>query len=67
MHDGKRVVECLKKALKTSGQCLERSVQVQLYVEILNTYIWSYEVNNEQVSLSTSVCVYVCLTDCRIS
>jgi len=49
MHDGKRVVECLKKALRIAGQSLDKSVQVQLYVEILNNYINCYEKNNDQV------------------
>lgn len=32
LRDGKRVVECLKKALKTANQCMDQSVQVQLFV-----------------------------------
>jgi len=53
MLDGKRVVECLKKGLRIAGQSLDKSVQVQLYVEILNSYIWSYEKNNDQVTVQT--------------
>ena len=51
MHDGKRVVECLKKGLRIANQCMDSSVQVQLFIEILNHYIYFYEKGNDQVSL----------------
>ncbi|EEC19703.1 vacuolar sorting protein, putative, partial [Ixodes scapularis] len=50
MHDSKRVVECLKKGLRIATQCMDSSVQVQLFVELLNYYIYFYEKGNEQVS-----------------
>jgi len=53
MKDGKRVVECLKKGIRIAGQSLDKSVQVQLYIEILNSYIWCYEKNNDQVTVQT--------------
>ena len=37
--DPKRVLECLKKAGRIAQQCMDTSVQVQLLVELLNTYI----------------------------
>lgn len=49
MHDGKRVLECLKKATNTAKQCMDSSVQAQLLVEILNHCIYFHEKNNEQV------------------
>ncbi len=49
MHDGKRVVECLKKGLRIANQCMDSSVQVQLFVEVLNHYIYFYEKGNDQV------------------
>ena len=49
MRDGKRVLECLKKALRIANQCMDSAVQVQLFVEILNHYIFFYEKGNDQV------------------
>ncbi|XP_074645707.1 vacuolar protein sorting-associated protein 35-like [Tubulanus polymorphus] len=51
MHDGKRVMECLKKGLRIANQCMDNSVQVQLFVEILNHYIYFYEKGNDQVTI----------------
>ena len=50
MHDGKRVMECLKKGLRIANQCMDNSVQVQLFIEILNHYTYFYEKGNDQVS-----------------
>lgn len=43
-------MECLKKALKIANQCMDPSLQVQLFIEILNRYIYFYEKENEAVS-----------------
>ncbi|XP_002130247.2 vacuolar protein sorting-associated protein 35 [Ciona intestinalis] len=43
MRESRRVVECLKKAIRTANQCMEPAVQLQLFVEILNKYIYFYE------------------------
>ena len=51
MRDGKRVMECLKKALRIANQCMDASVQVQLFVEILNYYIYFFEKGNDQVTI----------------
>ena len=53
--DPKRVLECLKKAGRIAQQCMDTSVQVQLLVELLNTYMLFYEKGNEQVY--TCVCL----------
>lgn len=50
-HDGKRVVECLKKGLRIAKQCMDVSVQVQLFVELLNHYIYFFEKGNDQVTI----------------
>lgn len=47
--DGKRVMECLKKALKIANQCMDPSLQVQLFIEILNRYVCFYERENDAV------------------
>ena len=44
------MLECLKKAGRIAQQCMDTSVQVQLLVELLNTYILFYEKGNEQVA-----------------
>lgn len=51
LHDGKRVAECLKKALKIGSQCMDKAVQAQLFVEILNSYIYFYEKSNEHITV----------------
>ncbi|XP_035680278.1 vacuolar protein sorting-associated protein 35-like isoform X2 [Branchiostoma floridae] len=51
LQDGKRVMECLKKGLRIANQCMDKSVQVQLFIEILNRYIFFYEKGNEAVNV----------------
>ena len=48
------MLECLKKAGRIAQQCMDTSVQVQLLVELLNTYILFYEKGNDQVTHDTS-------------
>lgn len=50
-QDGKRVIECLKKGLRIAAQCMDISVQIQLYVELLDHYIYFFEKGNEHVSV----------------
>lgn len=49
LQDSKRVSDCLKKGVKIANQCMDSSVQVQLFVELLNHYIYYYEKGNDQV------------------
>ncbi|KAK6178405.1 hypothetical protein SNE40_013199 [Patella caerulea] len=51
MKDGKRVSDCLKKGLKIANQCMDSSVQVQLFVELLNNYIYFYEKGCDQIPI----------------
>ncbi|KAJ3024453.1 UNVERIFIED_CONTAM: Vacuolar protein sorting-associated protein 35 [Siphonaria sp. JEL0065] len=51
-RDGKKVLECLQKALKIADSVLETSVNTQLFVEILEQYIWFYESGNEYVNVN---------------
>lgn len=57
-RDGKRTSDCLKKGVKIANQCMDNSVQVQLFVELLNHYIYYYEKGNDQVMLRVSMCCY---------
>ena len=47
----KRVVECLKKSGRIASQCMDTNVQVQLLVELVNTYCLFFEKGNSEVSL----------------
>jgi len=51
IRDGKKVVDCLKKALKIANQCMDPVVQVQLFNQILNSYILYYEDNNQLITI----------------
>ena len=58
-RDGKRVLECLQRALRVADACMDSSVSVELFVEILNQYVYYYEQQNEVVSqrsASSAVC-----------
>jgi vacuolar protein sorting-associated protein 35 len=50
-RDGKRVLECLQKALKIADSVMDQTVNVELFVEILERYIWYYEKRNDFVSI----------------
>lgn len=49
--NGKRVLECLQKALKIAGSCMEVSIKVYLFVEILNQYLFYFENQCEAVTI----------------
>uniref|UniRef100_T1ISA6 Vacuolar protein sorting-associated protein 35 n=1 Tax=Strigamia maritima TaxID=126957 RepID=T1ISA6_STRMM len=51
IRDGNRVFDCLKKGLRIANQCMDPSVQVQLFVELLNHYMYFYEKGNDQVTV----------------
>lgn len=50
-RDGKRVLECLQRALRVADACMDAAVSVELFVEILNQYVYFYDQENEAVSL----------------
>lgn len=49
--NGKRVLECLQKSLKIADTCMDASMNVHLFVEILNQYIYYFENNCEAVTV----------------
>jgi vacuolar protein sorting-associated protein 35 len=49
-RDGKRVLECLQRALRVADACMDTAVSVELFVEILNRYVYYYEQENDAVS-----------------
>ena len=52
LKDGKHTADCLKKAVRIATQCMDKAVQVQLFVEILNSYVFFLEKGNDQVYCS---------------
>eukprot|EP00842_Homolaphlyctis_polyrhiza_P000883 jgi/Hompol1/1796/HPOL_004967-RA len=50
-RDGKRVLECLQKALKIADSVMDPSINVELFVEILERYVWFYEQRNDTITV----------------
>jgi len=50
-RDGKRVLECLQRALRVADACMDAAVSVELFVEILNQYVYYFDQENEAVSV----------------
>ncbi|KAL8945024.1 MAG: hypothetical protein Q9216_000008 [Gyalolechia sp. 2 TL-2023] len=49
-RDGKRVLECLQRALRVADACMDTAVSVELFVEILNQYVYYFDQQNETVT-----------------
>lgn len=52
-RDGKRVLECLQRALRVADSCMETATSIELFVEILDRYVYYFDQKNESVSLSS--------------
>jgi len=52
MKKGKRVLQCLQKALKVANSCMDPTEQVALFVEIFNYYVVYFEKGAEQITTS---------------
>lgn len=50
-RDGKRVLECLQKALKIADSVMDTVTNLELFVEILNRYIYYFERKNDAVTV----------------
>jgi vacuolar protein sorting-associated protein 35 len=50
-RDGKRVLECLQRALRVADSCMETATSIELFVEILDRYVYYFDQQNESVSL----------------
>jgi len=48
-RNGKRVLECLQRALKIADACKANNAHVGLFVEILDAYLYHFEQENEHV------------------
>lgn len=49
--NGKRVLECLQKSLKIADTCMDASMNVHLFVEILNEYLYYFESGCDAVTI----------------
>jgi vacuolar protein sorting-associated protein 35 len=49
-HDGRRVLECLQRSLKIADVCMTSSQHVNLFVEILDQYLFYFEQNNPAIT-----------------
>jgi len=49
-RDGKRVLECLQRALRVADSCMEQSTSIELFVEILDRYVYYFDQQNESVT-----------------
>jgi vacuolar protein sorting-associated protein 35 len=45
------VLECLQRALRVADACMDAAVSVELFVEILNRYVYYFDQENEAVRL----------------
>ncbi|XP_046809942.1 vacuolar protein sorting-associated protein 35 isoform X1 [Lucilia cuprina] len=52
MRDEKKTLDCLKKGARIASQCLDIGVQVQLYVELLNHYLFYFERGNSLITVA---------------
>ncbi|KAK2750980.1 Vacuolar protein sorting-associated protein 35 [Myotisia sp. PD_48] len=50
-RDSKRVLECLQRSLRVADACMDTAVSVELFIEILNRYVYYYDQQNEAVTI----------------
>ena len=50
LRDEKRVLDCLKKGVKIASQCMDSGTKAQLYVELLNKYVYFYEKHHSLIT-----------------
>lgn len=51
-RDSRRVLECLQRSLKIADVCITGGVNAQLFIEILNHYLYFFEADNPEVTQS---------------
>lgn len=49
-RDGKRVLECLQRALRVADSCMETATSIELFVEILDRYVYYFDQQNDSVT-----------------
>ncbi|CAN0401404.1 unnamed protein product, partial [Pylaiella littoralis] len=48
--DARRVLECLQRSLKIADVCIAGGVNAQLFIEILNHYVFFFEADNPEIA-----------------
>ncbi len=56
------MLECLQRALRVADACMDAAVSVELFVEILNRYVYYFDQQNEAVRISHSPQTHAFLT-----
>ena len=51
-REGKRVLECLQKSLRVADSVMDASSKIELFVEILDKYLWFYEKKCDMVNIT---------------
>lgn len=44
------MLECLQRALRVADSCMETATSIELFVEILDRYVYYFDQGNESVS-----------------
>ncbi|CAF1436904.1 unnamed protein product [Adineta steineri] len=52
IRDSEKVIACLKKAAKLIAQVMDQTAQVQLYNELLNSYIYFFNQNHPDIDIN---------------
>ncbi|KAJ3096834.1 Vacuolar protein sorting-associated protein 35 [Phlyctochytrium planicorne] len=50
-RNGKKVLECLQKSLKIADTITDPAINVELFVEILEKYVWYFEKRNDAITI----------------
>lgn len=50
------MLECLQRALRVADACMDTAVSVELFVEILNRYVYYFDQQNETVGRLFDIC-----------
>ena len=45
------MLDCLKKGVKIASQCMDAATKVQLFVELLNKYVYFYDKGVEAITV----------------
>jgi len=49
--NGKKVLACLQRSLRIADTCMDSALNVKLFVEILNEYLYYFEDKNDAVAV----------------
>ena len=57
------MTECLKKAVRIANQCMDSTIQLQLFVEVLNRYLYYFEKKADTVRDQTIFFFFTVIAD----